>query len=598
MKEERRPDILPKLVVSAFFIAYFIYFAIFNRYSLAYNEQIQLFRFDWSYFISFLTKPGGFVNYLSTFFIQFYLYPIVAVSIITLTGISTYVLTNHFFKQYNISGIIWSLFPVMLLMVLQSDYTYSLADTLGFLIVLIFSTLYIHIRNLLLRYITGFTGLMFLYLATGGFSLLATLLCVIHELFFTKNHYRFFIAAGYALAAAVFPFLAWYLIYFMPLDHAWLSSILFPINKITLYGLLLLFAYIPLLLIVTKIWSILSKRPQVKPGWNRKTVIAGIVILLLFSWVMKRYAYNPRNELLFRIDNNIQREEWNNVLKISSRYPDSDRLILYFINLALYKSGKLGDEMFHYNQKDVSYLWLAEPETDFPYFFGCNIFYHLGYTNKAYAWAYDAMVATGYAPRLLKQLVLTSLINDDNAIAEKYLNVLDQSLFYRKWAQHYLKYLSDPNLLLQDQEIKEKRQLLLNKDFVANANNPDSVLVRLLDNHPDNRMAFEYYMASLLLNKNVSGIVANINNLKYYGYKEIPIHYEEALLEYMYSTHENVVPEGYLIRKSTDQRFKNFVNAYTFNSDNLNLAAQKLYKPFGTTYWYYLNFINNEVEIR
>jgi hypothetical protein len=111
-------------------------------------------------------------------------------------------------------------------------------------------------------------------------------------------------------------------------------------------------------------------------------------------------------------------------------------------------------------------------------------------------------------------------------------------------------------------------------------------------------MAFEYYMASLLLDKNISEFIINIKNLKYFGLKEIPVHYEEALLEFMYSTDKNVVPEGYSIRGSTIKNFNNFVNAYTSYSSNLNAAAEKLHKQYGSTYWFYLNFINKKAKIR
>ena len=208
------------------------------------------------------------------------------------------------------------------------------------------------------------------------------------------------------------------------------------------------------------------------------------------------------------------------------------------------------------------------------------------------------MIITGYAPRLLKQLVMTSLINGNNALAEKFLNILNESLFYRKWASHYRNCINDPDLQLKDPDISNKRQLLIHADFVGNTNDPDSVLVHLLINHPDNKMAYEYFMTSLLLDKNITAFAVNVGDLKYYGYKEIPVHYEEAMLEYMYSTNKEIVPQGYSIRQSTVKKFNDFVSAYTSYSGDLGLAARMMYKSFGTTYWYYLNFVNNQAIIR
>jgi hypothetical protein len=104
-------------------------------------------------------------------------------------------------------------------------------------------------------------------------------------------------------------------------------------------------------------------------------------------------------------------------------------------------------------------------------------------------------------------------------------------------------------------------------------------------------MAFEYLMASYLLEKNLNGFAANINMLKTYGFKEIPVHFEEALVLYMVNTDENIVPEGYRIRNSTIQRFNDYIDKFTpyFTRPKLE-AAQALSKQFGNTYWFYSQF--------
>ena len=599
MPNLKKSVLLPgRLVPGLFFVAYFLYFVLFNRYHLIYQEQIQLFRFDWNYFTGFLSKPGGLAEFLGAFFTQFYLSPVAAASVLTIAGISAYKLTDFIFKKYKFFGILWSTIPVLFLVALQSDYKYVLEYTIGYLLVLGFFALYISLRNDNLRYATGSVGWFFLYLITGGFSLLATLLFIIHELFFKKAHNRLFVTLGYALIAVLLPYLSWRYIYFIPISGAWLNHIIFPYNGVTKYALLLLLAYLPLSLIMIKIWLTLSKTTQLLFHWNLKTVGAGIIIVIASSWAIIKYSYDLKNELLFQIDNSIQHEKWDQVLKISSRYPGNNRVVLYYTNLALYKSGQLAEHMFDYKQIDVSSLWLEWPGSKFSLFFGCQIFYHLGYINESYRWAFDAMVTSGECPRLMKQLVMISFINGNHFIAEKYLNILDQTLFYRRWAQHYRNYLNDSNLLLQDKEIAGKQHLLISTDFIVDTNYPEYVSGKLLESHPDNRMAFEYYMASLLLDKKITTFAANIKRIKDFGYKVIPVNYEEALLVYMYYSNENIIPEGYMIRESTVKRFNDYSNAYSLYSDNPNLAAKKLYQSFGNTYWFYLHFINNKVKIR
>jgi hypothetical protein len=156
--------------------------------------------------------------------------------------------------------------------------------------------------------------------------------------------------------------------------------------------------------------------------------------------------------------------------------------------------------------------------------------------------------------------------------------------------------MNDHDLLLKDPEIAGKRHFLINTDFVSGSNDSGIALKPLLDDHPDNRMAFEYYMASLLLDKNLAAFADNIDRIKSFGYKEIPLHYEEALLIYMSYVKKNVLPAGYGIHKTTVQRFQNYAKAYSSHSGSPQSAAKSFYKSYGNTYWFYFHFINNSTS--
>ena len=597
MTNSKRLNLLLWIVPGTFFVACFLYFVILNRYLLSYQEQLQLFRFDWNYFTGYLTKPGGIAEYTGAFFIQFYVNPVTGAFIVTLAGIAAYTLAGYILRKYQISGILWSLIPVLLLVALQSDYMFNPGYTLGLLLVLTYFAIYISVRNVYIRYAFGFIGWFFLYMATGGFSLLATLLCIIHELLFTKNRFRLLAASGFTLIALLLPYLAWHTIYLIPVREAWFDPVIFTLREITKYALLLFIAYFPLLLIGIRILPAPSTKTWLQSGWNLKTILSGMIVIFVFSWGIKKYIFNPELNLFFEIDHNVQQAKWDKVLELASRSREPNRLILYYTNLALYKTGHLGDRMFYYNQIGIPGLWLNREGDEISLFLGGEIFYHLGNINEAYRWAFDSMVANGQSsPRLLKQLVLTSLINGDLTVAEKYLDILERSPFYRNWAKHYRNYLNDPDLLLKDTEIAGKRNLLINNDFVSGSNDSEIALKPLLENHPDNRMAFEYYMSSLLLDKNLNDFAANIDRIKDFGYKEIPVHYEEALLIYMGYAKKNVLPQGYGIRKSTFQRFKDYAKAYSSRSGSPETAAQSFHKSYGNTYWFYLHFINNRAS--
>ena len=594
MTNSKRLNLLSWIVPVVFFAAFFLYFFIFNRYLLAYQEQLQLFRFDWNYFTGHLAKPGGVAEYIGAFLIQFYINPVIGPLIITLTGVAAYTLSNYIFRKYKISAILWSFIPLLLLVVLQNDYIFNVGYIIGLLLVLTYFAIYVSIPNNGVRYAYGFTGWCLLYLAAGGFALLATLVSILHELLFVENRSRFLAASSFALMALLLPYFTWHSIYLIPLREAWFDPVFFSLTKITKYALILFIAYFPLLLVLTKILPEISKKTWFQTGWNVKTILSGMIVIFAFSWGIKKYTFNPKLNLFFEIDHFVQQARWNKVLQLSSLSPEANRFILYYTNLALYKTGHLGDRMFYYNQIGVPGLWLNREGDEISLFLGGEIFYHLGNINEAYRWAFDAMVTNGsYSPRLLKQLVLTSLINGDVAVANKYLNILEQSMFYGKWAKHYRRFLDDPDLMVKDPEISGKRHLLIRTDFVSGSSDTEPALKPLLENHSDNRMAFEYYMSSLLLDKDLKTFAVNINRIRDFGYNELPLHYEEALLIYMSHFKKNVLPPGYGIRKSTVKHFMDFSKAYSSHSGSPETAANYFQKSYGNTYWFYFYFINN-----
>lgn len=577
------------LTAILFFIAQFIYFAIFNRYHLAYQEQIQLFRFDWDYFAPFLAKPGGISEYLGTFFIQFYLIPPVGPLIVTLAGIITFILTGFILKKAGITGIIWSLIPVLILAALQSDHVYYIGHTTGYILSLSLVALYVTINKDFLRFSAGLSGLILLYPVTGGFSLVALLLMIIFELFFKTGRQRWLASSLFIFLTVIYLFILWNYVYLIPLSSDWLMPLLFISNLPTKYWLIILFLFMPLVMITTGIWFRLSGKKEVSLTWNIWTIVAGAVVFLIFSAGIARFAYDYKSELLLGLDYNIQKGNTDKALWLSARTPGSNRLVVYLTNLALAKSGKMGDQLFHFYQVGPQGLLLDWGDDAAP-FFGSELFYQLGYINEAYRWAFEALVAKGHSPRILKRLALTSIINGQVKVAGKYLDILEQTLFYSKWAKRYKRYLGESEGLVADNEINDKRNLLIHNDFFADVNNFDTVLGKLLENHPDNRNAFEYLMSSLLLDKNLESFAQNIYRLEDLGYTEIPLHYEEALLVHMTNSETNIVPENFSIRESSRQRFNDYIKTYASYTGNPDNVALFLSRRFGKTYWYYLQF--------
>jgi hypothetical protein len=331
--------------------------------------------------------------------------------------------------------------------------------------------------------------------------------------------------------------------------------------------------------------------------WNNlKHIISGVVIMLIAVIILFNIAYDPKNELFLNIDANYQASKWDKVLALSNQYPGNNQLVMYYTNLALYKSGMLADKLFSFNQSGTSGLWLDWKRNEIAPFYGGELYYHLGYNNEAFRWSFEAMEVKGLNPRSLKRLVLTSIINRDYTIAGKFLNYLDQTLFYRNWANRYRVLIKDTTAVSRYPEIIEKRLLLIKEDFISGTNSQPFELTQLLINHPDNRMAFEYLMVYFLLKKDMESFAANVYRLKEMGYQRIPQHFEEALILYTGITKRNVLPDGLIISTATQKRFHDYANLFALNRYSMNQAAKALYKDFGNTFWYYMQFADDDAK--
>ena len=588
MVSSQKRNFIPFYILGLFFLTVFVYLNFSDRYRLFYLEQIQLFRYDWNYFIDFFAKPGGISEYFGAFLTQFFLFPGAGAAIITLLVLLLYVISLLLFKNYKITGVLWPILPVMMIVALHGDYLYKPATTAALLISLGYTLFCLSLNSKVVRHSAGLVGFVLLYNLTGILSFLVPLMLCLHEFFFSKNKSRYYWCAGYLATVIFIPWISWRFFYLLPLKESLLSPLpVFGKIESKIY-LIAAISFVPVLTLILRVWALLLKKSELDFAWNWKNLMSSVLIIGILAGFIRKSS-DPKTELILTIDYDLQHSNWEKALQHCQLFPEPHNLITFFSNIALLQSGKMGDQMFRYSQVGLAGLSLPWANNNMIPFFGCDIFYHLGYNNEAYRWAFEAMETNGECPRLLKRLALTSIINKDNKLAQKFLRQLQQSLFYKKWADHYLNIIDNADLLSQDREIKEKQELLIDRDFFVGSGKTPLCLEKLLENH-HNKSAFEYYMAEVLLKKDLLSFVASLPRLKELGYKKIPVHYEEVILWYIGYSKQNVIPEGFDIRKSTLERFKNYLYTYSRNNITPELKMQMLKKEFGDTYWFYFHF--------
>ena len=100
-------------------------------------------------------------------------------------------------------------------------------------------------------------------------------------------------------------------------------------------------------------------------------------------------------------------------------------------------------------------------------------------------------------------------------------------------------------------------------------------------------MAFEYLMARYMLKKHLNKLVENLERLKDFDYPELPTHYEEAALIYIYGRRKPLDLSTYPTNPQKRKQIEDFTRILNSYGGNKQAASKELTKKYLNTYFYY-----------
>jgi hypothetical protein len=610
------------------FLQSFIFFSFFYLYLWFYIDlkliyhgagvitNFPVFYKDWPFFLQFLSYPGGPVEYLSAFLSQLFFYSWVGALIVTVQAWLMCLCLNYMLKAANSSKnhLICFALPILLL-VSYTQYTYYFVTTMTFLTALLTSCLYLKTtlsRNKVFNCLIVYLILsVILYYIAGGAFLLFAALCSIYELIF-RSQYK--ISLFYLLSAAVIPYIVGPHIFHISIIDAF--SNLLPFSwKILHYEarkrgvtiIYVLYLIPPLILLVYGLWwragvklyavkkqakkhrNKLSNLPVKIFSWYRRSPKLEFSIeLLLLLAIAGSTVHLSRNEGLrtrFKVDYYAFHKMWPELLTTAQRNP-TDPFIAHAVNRALYYRGRLGYDMFSWPQ-DPDYLFLSDKKYKWMYWQVFDVFLDLGVVNLAENDLTECLEGIGERPMILQRLALINMVKGNLDSAKIYLGALGKTLFDVEWAERYLDLLqTDPNLST-DKYIQHLRSLCLDKDCLTFSLLKEKTLLWLLERNTQNRMAFEYLMAWYMLDKQLGKFVQNLERLKDFDYREVPTHYEEAALIYVYGTKKPIQLDGYLSNPEKRKQIEDFSRLLNSYGRDKKAAFNELSRKFRNTYFFY-----------
>lgn len=579
-----------------FFAVVFVFFAFFYPGHLHFAEQFQLLILSWTGFLDTIRVPGGLCSYLGSFLTQFYYLhlagPLVIAGLLLILQQATgKILFSVNSSSYHLPlSFVPSLFACMLL----CNEFYPLSAVTGFLASMASAWLYISVRTGRKRLITGFILLVITYWTAGGSMYSLLLIMVIYELILSgkaalneardnfQNISRIWLPV-YVLISVFLPLPFVVLIRSEPAVVVYMSDIYYNIMNVVPAEIFIFFLLPPMLMLSAFFIRVNEKRRKV-------VAVVEVVIIMLFAYPAFRHYANFEAEEVMTYDYLVREGRWNDVIEYARKHPSRNFLSLSMLNLSLAKTGQMADKLFTYEQHGINGLFLPFNREYVAPLMGNEIFYNLGFINASQQYAFESMETIpdrGKSVRVIKRLAETNIINGQYRVSEKYLKLLQKTLFYKKWAGEAIKYLYNDDMISNHPDWGEKRRFLVKNDYFFHVENIETALNRMVKEHPDNRLAFEYLMAFYLIGKDMRSFSALIPLMGKMGYEKIPVSYQEAVTFIVASNNQDPATHSPpYISNETKIRLSEYAGIYNTAAN----AEESLRRKFSGTYWYYLHF--------
>lgn len=325
---------------------------------------------------------------------------------------------------------------------------------------------------------------------------------------------------------------------------------------------------------------------------NIVCLIVSLVGMIVAAICLFNYTYRDSNFFdTLEQKQALEQGDYERVLDIArTAETPPTRIQVMLTREALWQTGQAGDKMFAYPDGDTP----CNSPRQFQYMrLLCGrLFYYLeGKVNYAYRWCMEDMVEYGRRPDYLCYMTKCALVNGEWKLADKYLDALDHTLWYKDFATKYRTYVTDHSLVAKDKEMSAIKPLLRYNDVLDG----DGGMIELfiLNSYAYSTGGSREIVERALMN---SLIIKNLDNFWYRfmallpGWNgHIPVHFQEAAL--MVAQLQGGVDTSKLpIDNAIRERFAQLVEKSGQNGDNASNAY--LLKPeFGDTYWYYYFFV-------
>ena len=459
---------------------------------LSYQEQNQLFLFTWDYLWERLALPGGLADWISEFLVQFFYWRWAGALIMALLAMLLQMAVWRAAVDAGVPGKrgawVLSCIPSLLLLVYMGDVEVLVSYPVALLLSVWLCPVFLH------------AGWHRLWLIPLGWWLIGPviILPVIYSLIASiSSASRTKSRSSVAFEVLI---LTWTIIVFYA--GARLFAAQYPLRD-ALFGLnyYRLVETLPALQWIIPATTLLCLLVCGLPFSLRHPVPAGLVTALLLlagTFFGVRATYDKDTHETLAYDWLIRNEHYADVLKRAEKYQPHNPVSACSVNFSLFTQGQLESRLTDFYQCGTQGLVLPSIRDNLSDITSAELLWMMGMPNITLQYCFDLQesIQNGRkSGRFMQRIAQCNIVNGWYERAVRYLDILEHSLFYRKWAREQKAMIQDETRVAADPVYAWIRSVRFQDDFITNYNTLDLMMAILYNQNKNNFMAAQYYEA-------------------------------------------------------------------------------------------------------
>ena len=576
-----------------FGVAVVIFWAVPFVGGLCFQEQYQMFLFDTGYFLERIVLPGGLADYISEFLVQFYYMPVLGGAIIALLLMGIQAVVWGLMKQYgarhDFPGYLLSFLPSIALWCAMGDQNVLLSFVVALFGALVIGWIHNRFHNRLVKVVFELVSTALVYWFLGPVVFLYAALMIGDTLKNAKQKGNVFSGIGYSAGILILT-IAWILLTTQTLQYplyrifAGLNYYRYPGTISPLPFVVMVWAVvIPFLGMIPCRQKSLQKLQQ-----SKVVIVLSYVLVIVASWFGIKASFDEMTYDLIDYDFLVRTEQWDKIIEKAEKKPATTPLSVSCVNLALSQKGVLADRLFEFYQNGIEGLFPAFSRDMTSPVSTSEVFYRLGMVNDAERYMFEAQEAIPNfrkSARLTRRIAECEIINGNYEVAAKLLRRLQKTIFYSNWANQTMALLGNEKAINRHpiygklRKYREKKQ-----DFLFSDREMDQMLGLLFLNDKSNKMAYEYLMCYVLLQRDLNKFMQYYPLGRFVGYDHIPRSFQEILIGNWMKTHSDPRTIPYSVDAQNVNNTLNFIQLYMQNPKDPQLSQQ----PYVSNAWHYM----------